>query len=148
MTKKDNYEAISVPESQELLLPIDRHLKKVNPDVFIVTDGDIPCDISYQVMTTDTFSQGISHQQLVDILPQMNAMMADLGGMLSSWFMPEVKGVTVHFSQPVNHLTTNTGNIIDVKNKMAILHPDILSKNERVLFTSPPVKITPWIPRD
>ncbi|RXJ74350.1 hypothetical protein CS022_04690 [Veronia nyctiphanis] len=148
MSKKANYEAFVIPASQELPLPIDRHLKKVNPDVFVETKGEQVCDISYQVMAEPKYNAGISSGELSALVPQMNAIMDDLGGMLSSWFMPEVKGITVHFDQDVNSLTTTLGNVIPATGRKVFIRPSDLVEDESVLFSVPPDKITPWLPSD
>lgn len=147
MTKKKNYEELAIPASQELPLPIDNHLRKVNPDVFIETAGDDVCDISFQVMAKAQFESEISQSEIASLLPQMSAMMQDLGGMFSSWFMPEVQGVMVHFDEPQSQLKTSAGRNITVDGKVAVIRASELEKGEEIYFPETPLKVTPWIPQ-
>ncbi|WP_407333114.1 DUF2987 domain-containing protein [Enterovibrio sp. 27052020O] len=147
MTKKKNYEEFVIPASQELPLPIDSNLRRVNPDVFIETEGDAVCDVSFQVMAKNAFVREMSDKDVNVLVPQMTAMMQDLGGMFSTWFMPDVQGVSVHFSQPQSSLSTSKGRVIDVEDKVAVVRLNDLQEGERILFSQQPIKITPWIPQ-
>ncbi|MGF1767390.1 DUF2987 domain-containing protein [Enterovibrio makurazakiensis] len=147
MVKKKNYEEFVIPDSQELPLPIDNRLRQVNPDVFIQTEGETPCDVSFQVLAKETYEKELSEQELGHLVPQMTAMMQDLGGMFSSWFMPDVEGVSVHFDQAPSSLSTSEGRVIEVVGNVAVLKLADLKEGERVLFERTPVKVTPWIPQ-
>lgn len=148
MTKEEHYEEFSIPRSQELPLPLDNHLRKVNPDVFIVTENGEACDVSFQVLVRDKVGQEISAQQVRNWLPQMTAMMADLGGMFSSWFMPEVKGVMIHFSDStIDHLNTSEGTYLEVSDNIAIVDVSKLAQDEVIYLPDEPLKITPWMPK-
>ncbi|CZF79361.1 DUF2987 domain-containing protein [Grimontia marina] len=147
MTKKAHYEEFEIPASQELPLPIDSHLRKVNPDVFIETAGTQACDISFQVMAKKSFGSEVTEEQVNNLVPQMTTMMKDLGGMFSSWFMPEVEGVTVHFANVQPELKTSEGRAINVEGKVAIIRLNEMKTGERVFFPQKPLKVTPWIPQ-
>ncbi|MDD1780732.1 DUF2987 domain-containing protein [Enterovibrio sp. ZSDZ35] len=147
MIKKEHSEVFTIPPSQELPLPIDNHLRQVNPDVFIETAGDGVCDVSYQVMANTAFDEAISAEDIQSLVPQMTAMMKDLGGMFASWFMPDVEGVMVHFAEPVSSLSTSNGRSIEVNGKVAVIRLDELKQGETIAFSQPPLKVTPWIPQ-
>ncbi|WP_394211357.1 DUF2987 domain-containing protein [Enterovibrio calviensis] len=147
MTKKKHYEEFVIPASQELPLPIDSNLRRVNPDVFIETAGDAFCDVSFQVMAKNAFENEMSVDDVSVLVPQMTAMMQDLGGMFSSWFMPDVEGVSLHFAEPQSSLETSKGRIIDMEGKVAVVRLADLQDDERVLFSQQPIKVTPWIPQ-
>ncbi|EOD80668.1 hypothetical protein D515_00293 [Grimontia indica] len=147
MTKKAHYEEFEIPASQELPLPIDNHLRKVNPDVFIETAGTQACDISFQVLAKSSFGSEVTEEEVNNLVPQMTTMMQDLGGMFASWFMPEVEGVTVHFADAQPELKTSEGRTIDVNGKVAVIRASELKSGERVFFPQEPLKVTPWIPQ-
>ncbi|PKF50445.1 DUF2987 domain-containing protein [Enterovibrio nigricans] len=147
MIKKQHSEFFVIPPSQELPLPIDNHLRQVNPDVFIETMGDAVCDVSFQVLAKESFNEEMSAEEIQNLVPQMTAMMKDLGGMFASWFMPEVEGVMVHFAEPVSSLSTSEGRSINVDGKVAIIRVDELKQGEKIAFTKTPLKVTPWIPQ-
>ncbi|WP_226926523.1 DUF2987 domain-containing protein [Grimontia hollisae] len=147
MTKEEHYEEFDIPASQELPLPIDNHLRKVNPDVFIETEGDTTCDISFQVLAKKPFTQEMTDSDVNTLVPQMTVMMQDLGGMFASWFMPEVGGVMVHFREPQSALKTSEGRIIDVDGNIAVIRASELKGGERIFFPQAPLKVTPWIPQ-
>lgn len=147
MTKEEHYEDFEIPASQELPLPIDNHLRSVNPDVFIETEGQTACDISFQVLAKKPFKKEMTEGDVNTLVPQMTAMMQDLGGMFASWFMPEVEGVMVHFREPQSALKTSEGRIIDVGGNVAVIRASELKGGERIFFPQAPLKVTPWIPQ-
>ncbi len=145
--KKEHFEAFSIPVSQELPLPIDNHLRKVNPDVFVDVDESAgTCNMTYQVMSA-SIPDELSADYLGILLPQMQTMMSDLGGMFASWFMPDVKGVVLHFSEENLNLTSNSGTEFSVKAGKVIIDASQLAKGETIRFETKPLKITPWIPK-
>lgn len=147
MTKEKNFEQFVIPPSQELPLPIDNHLRQVNPDVFIETAGEQICDISFQVMAKNAYSSELDAAEVQKLVPQMTAMMHELGGMFASWFMPEVQGVMVHFAEPQSSLATSDGRSIAVNGKIAVIRMDELGNNERIYLPDGALKVTPWIPQ-
>ncbi|WP_434360777.1 DUF2987 domain-containing protein [Parasalinivibrio latis] len=147
MQKKEHFEEFSIPASQELPLPIDNHLRKVNPDVFVDVDESAGiCNMTYQVMTSSVPDE-LSKAYVMSLLPQMQTMMSDLGGMFASWFMPEVKGVVLHFPQNTPALESSLGNTVRLEDGRAIIDVGKLADGETIRFDTKPVKITPWIPK-
>ncbi|MDW2405405.1 DUF2987 domain-containing protein, partial [Vibrio sp. 1262-1] len=95
MEKEEHYEEFVIPASKELPLPIDKNLKSANPLVFVHTPKDSRCDYSLVVMTKEPLQGSVSYEQLKPLMPQMQSMLEDLGGMFAGWFTPEVQGVTM-----------------------------------------------------
>jgi hypothetical protein len=102
MEKEENYEEFVIPPSNELPLPLDNNLKSANPLVFVQTPKDTRCDYSLVVMAKEPLQGNVSYEQLVPLMPQMQSMLEDLGGMFASWFTPEVLGVTMEFANELN----------------------------------------------
>jgi hypothetical protein len=98
MEKEEHYEEFVIPASKELPLPIDKNLKSANPLVFVQTPIDTRCDYSLVVMTKEPLQGNVSYEQLAPLMPQMQSMLEDLGGMFAGWFTPDVQGVTMEFS--------------------------------------------------
>lgn len=148
MRKEKHYEELVIPENQELRVPIDNNLRQANPDVTFVIDDGITCDMSMQVIANNTFETQISQAEIAALTPQMDQLLADLGGMFSSWFMPEVGGVVVHFDQDATDaLQTSKGKTIAVNQRKAVIKLAELSEGEVVSLPVPAVKVTPWIPK-
>ncbi|PFG56136.1 Protein of unknown function (DUF2987) [Vibrio sp. ES.051] len=102
MEKEEHYEELVIPASQELPLPVDKNLKSANPLVFVDTPTGTRCDYSLVVMTKEPLLGNVSYEQLSSIMPQMQTMLEDLGGMFADWFTPEVQGVTMEFANRLN----------------------------------------------
>lgn len=102
MEKEEHYEEFVIPASKELPLPIDKNLKSANPLVFVHTPKDSRCDYSLVVMTKEPLQGSVSYEQLKPLMPQMQSMLEDLGGMFAGWFTPEVQGVTMEFANELN----------------------------------------------
>ncbi|MDF4604067.1 DUF2987 domain-containing protein, partial [Vibrio parahaemolyticus] len=102
MEKEEHYEEFVIPASKELPLPIDKNLKSANPLVFVHTPKDSRCDYSLVVMTKKPLQGSVSFEQLKPLMPQMQSMLEDLGGMFAGWFTPEVQGVTMEFANELN----------------------------------------------
>ncbi|PSW06231.1 DUF2987 domain-containing protein [Photobacterium lipolyticum] len=130
MRKEKHYQELVIPESNELVVPVDKNLRQANPDVTFVIDDGITCDVSMQVIANKDFDTSLSQNEIAQLVPQMNNMLSDLGGMFASWFMPEAEGVVVHFTE----------------SKTVIKLAD-LSQDEVLQFPQPIVKVTPWIPQ-
>ncbi len=69
-------------------MPVDKNLRQANPDVTFVIDDGITCDVSMQVIANKDFDTSLSQNEIAQLVPQMNNMLFDLGGMFASWFMP------------------------------------------------------------
>ncbi|MDA0116481.1 DUF2987 domain-containing protein [Vibrio sp. T11.5] len=102
MEKEEHYEELKSSPYHELLVPLDNNLKSANPLVFVQTPMDQRCDFSMVVMTKEPFNGEIAYADVEKLMPQMQAMLEDLGGMFSSWFTPDVDGVTLEFANKLN----------------------------------------------
>lgn len=99
MEKEQHYERLKVSENHELLVPIDSNLRQANPLVFVDTPQELQCDFSMVVMTKQSLQGHVTANEMARILPQMQTLLEDLGGMFASWFTPEVKGLTFEFTE-------------------------------------------------
>ncbi len=102
MEKEEHYEELKSSQYNELLVPIDDNLRQANPLVFVQTPQDRRCDFSMVVMTKEPFEGKVGYQDVEKLMPQMQAMLEDLGGMFASWFTPNVEGVTLEFADKLN----------------------------------------------
>ncbi|OOF20443.1 hypothetical protein BZJ17_12960 [Salinivibrio sp. IB574] len=149
MRKKEHYEAFDIPPSQALPLPLDNQLRKVNPDVFVETPAGMTCDISFQVLVNTPVDQQLTGEQIQGWLPQMDAMMKNLGGMFASWFMPKTQGVVVHFGPDVSgNVVSTTGQSYVIENRKVTIDASALQPESRLTLPATPIKISPWLPKD
>jgi hypothetical protein len=73
-------------------------------------------------------------------------MLADLGGMFSKWFSPDVTGLTLEFSEPdFDTLALSNGKQISIVNKRAIVTLDDIEAGVTLLLPTAPQRIMPWI---
>lgn len=146
MEKEEHYEEFTIPSSQELPLPIDNNLKSANPLVYIQTEEGKQCDISMEVLANKPLTGSVSFDELTLLTTQMNAMLSDIGGMFSKYFMPDVEGVRFVFSDAVtSEIKASNGVIIPIENGKATVDLREFSKETSFELPATPLKVTPWL---
>ncbi|EHV5552338.1 DUF2987 domain-containing protein [Vibrio vulnificus] len=147
MEKEEHYEEFMIPASKELPLPIDNNLKSANPLVFVQTPQDMRCDYSLVVMTKQPLQGKVTYAQLEPLMPQMKTMLDDLGGMFSSWFTPDVEGVTMEFAEQLNDMITfsNGQKKAIVNGKVQVALSDI-GEAGYMLLPQPTMRVLPYLP--
>ncbi|HCH1967664.1 DUF2987 domain-containing protein [Vibrio parahaemolyticus] len=148
MEKEEHYEEFVIPASKELPLPIDKNLKSANPLVFVHTPKDSRCDYSLVVMTKEPLQGSVSFEQLKPLMPQMQSMLEDLGGMFAGWFTPEVQGVTMEFANELNgKIVFSNGQekaIINGKVQVALSE---IGEGGTITLPEPTVRVLPYLPQ-
>ncbi|MGR6861537.1 DUF2987 domain-containing protein [Aliivibrio salmonicida] len=146
MEKEEHYEEFTIPTNQELPLPIDNNLKSANPLVYIQTEEGKQCDISMEVLANNPLTGSVSFDELTLLTTQMDAMLSDIGGMFSKYFMPDVEGVRFVFSDAVtSEIKASNGVIIPVENGKATVDLREFSKETSFELPATPLKVTPWL---
>ncbi|EJL6391791.1 DUF2987 domain-containing protein [Vibrio vulnificus] len=147
MEKEEHYEEFMIPASKELPLPVDNNLKSANPLVFVQTQQDMRCDYSLVVMTKQPLQGKVTYAQLEPLMPQMKTMLDDLGGMFSSWFTPDVEGVTMEFADQLNDMITfsNGQKKAIVNGKVQVALSEIGEAGYMVL-PQPTMRVLPYLP--
>ncbi|EGQ7833425.1 TPA: DUF2987 domain-containing protein [Vibrio vulnificus] len=147
MEKEEHYEEFMIPASKELPLPIDNNLKSANPLVFVQTPQDMRCDYSLVVMTKQPLQGKVTYEQLEPLMPQMKTMLDDLGGMFSSWFTPDVEGVTMEFADQLNDMITFSNGqkkaIVNGKVQVALSE---IGEAGYMLLPQPTMRVLPYLP--
>ncbi|EHI9240183.1 DUF2987 domain-containing protein [Vibrio vulnificus] len=147
MEKEEHYEEFMIPTSKELPLPIDNNLKSANPLVFVQTPQDMRCDYSLVVMTKRPLQGKVTYAQLEPLMPQMKTMLDDLGGMFSSWFTPDVEGVTMEFADQLNDMITFSNGqkkaIVNGKVQVALSE---IGEAGYMLLPQPTMRVLPYLP--
>lgn len=148
MEKEEHYEEFVIPASKELPLPIDKNLKSANPLVFVHTPKDSRCDYSLVVMTKEPLQGSVSFEQLKPLMPQMQSMLEDLGGMFAGWFTPEVQGVTMEFANELNgKIVFSNGQekaIINGKVQVALSE---IGEGGTITLPEPTMRVLPYLPQ-
>lgn len=148
MQKDEHYEDLTIPESNELAVPVDTNLRQANPDVTFVIDDGITCDVSMQVIAKSHYGEQINQSDIQSLVPQMDQILSELGGMFSSWFMPAVEGVVVHFEHPLTEaIALANGTKAQIQGNRLILKLADLQTGEQIQLPHTAVKVTPWIPK-
>ncbi|MEJ3601840.1 DUF2987 domain-containing protein [Vibrio vulnificus] len=147
MEKEEHYEEFMIPASKELPLPVDNNLKSANPLVFVQTPQDMRCDYSLVVMTKQPLQGKVTYAQLEPLMPQMKTMLDDLGGMFSSWFTPDVEGVTMEFADQLNDMITFSNGqkkaIVNGKVQVALSE---IGEAGYMLLPQPTMRVLPYLP--
>ncbi|MBA5763481.1 DUF2987 domain-containing protein [Vibrio sp. 404] len=147
MEKEEHYEEIVISDSQEVMVPLDDNLKSANPLVFVDTPMDQRCDFSMVVMTKQPFVGEVSYQQVEVLLPQMQSILEELGGMFASWFTPAVEGVTLEFANNLNSkVTFSNGSekqIVDGKVQVSLSE---IGENGFMTLPQETLRVLPYLP--
>ncbi|EMR9627336.1 DUF2987 domain-containing protein [Vibrio parahaemolyticus] len=148
MEKEEHYEEFVIPASKELPLPIDKNLKSANPLVFVHTPKDSRCDYSLVVMTEEPLQGSVSYEQLKPLMPQMQSMLEDLGGMFAGWFTPEVQGVTMEFANELNGkvVFSNGQERAIVNGKVQVALSEI-GEGGTITLPEPTMRVLPYLPQ-
>ncbi|MGF1779563.1 DUF2987 domain-containing protein [Vibrio nomapromontoriensis] len=147
MEKEEKYEELKTSEYNELLVPLDGNLKQANPLVYIHTPQMKQCDFSMVVMTKESLSGKVSYQDVASLLPQMQTMLNDLGGMFSGWFTADVAGLTLEFAeQSDGRIELSDGEFIEIVNGKAQVLLEQIGNNGHMQLPSKTSRVLPYIP--
>ncbi|EHH1238964.1 DUF2987 domain-containing protein [Vibrio parahaemolyticus] len=148
MEKEEHYEEFVIPTSKELPLPIDKNLKSANPLVFVHTPKDSRCDYSLVVMTKELLQGNVSYEQLKPLMPQMQSMLEDLGGMFAGWFTPEVQGVTMEFANELNgKIVFSNGQEKAIVNGKVQVALSEIGEGGTITLPEPTMRVLPYLPQ-
>ncbi|EHK4785629.1 DUF2987 domain-containing protein [Vibrio parahaemolyticus] len=148
MEKEEHYEEFVIPASKELPLPIDKNLKSANPLVFVHTHKDSRCDYSLVVMTKEPLQGSVSYEQLKPLMPQMQSMLEDLGGMFAGWFTPEVQGVTMEFANELNgKIVFSNGQEKAIVNGKVQVALSEIGEGGTITLPEPTMRVLPYLPQ-
>ncbi|MDF4979898.1 DUF2987 domain-containing protein [Vibrio parahaemolyticus] len=148
MEKEEHYEEFVIPASKELPLPIDKNLKSANPLVFVHTPKDSRCDYSFVVMTKEPLQGSVSYEQLKPLMPQMQSMLEDLGGMFAGWFTPEVQGITMEFANELNgKIVFSNGQEKAIVNGKVQVALSEIGEGGTITLPEPTMRVLPYLPQ-
>ena len=148
MEKEQHYEELKSTRHHELIVPVDNNLKSANPLVFVQTPQNERCDFSMVVMTKQPLSGKVSYTDVEKLMPQMQTMLEDLGGMFASWFTPDVEGVTMEFDNQLNGQVefSNGGKKPIVNGKVQVALSDI-GKGGSMMLPQETSRVLPYLPK-
>ncbi|ENO8414904.1 DUF2987 domain-containing protein [Vibrio mimicus] len=148
MEKEEHYEELKIGPGYELLVPLDNNLRQANPLVFVDTPQDKRCDFSMVVMAKKPFEGKVAYQEVEVLLPQMQAMLEQLGGMFASWFTPAVEGVTLEFSPETEGvITLSNGQTVSIVNHKAQVALSQISPEGWMELPAPTLRVLPYLPK-
>ncbi|AOW82592.1 DUF2987 domain-containing protein [Vibrio mimicus] len=148
MEKEEHYEELKTGPGYELLVPLDNNLRQANPLVFVDTPQDKRCDFSMVVMAKKPFEGKVAYQEVEVLLPQMQAMLEQLGGMFASWFTPAVEGVTLEFSPETEGvITLSNGQTVAIVNHKAQVALSQIGPDGWMELPAPTLRVLPYLPK-
>ncbi|UPR48872.1 DUF2987 domain-containing protein [Vibrio cyclitrophicus] len=146
MEKEEHYEELKVSPTHELLLPVDQNLRSANPLIFVQTQEQ-ECAYSLVVMTQEPLAGTVEVALLESLLPQMQAMLEDVSGMFSSWFTPDVEGLTLEFDNKLEgNIALSNGKQIPITQGRAKFTLEELNGSDSITLPEPTVRVLPYIP--
>ncbi|MCL9776800.1 DUF2987 domain-containing protein [Vibrio methylphosphonaticus] len=147
MEKEEKYEELKTSKYNELLVPLDGNLKQANPLVYIQTPPMRQCDFSMVVMTKEPLAGKVSYQDIANLLPQMQTMLTDLGGMFSGWFTADVAGLTLEFAELSDgRIELSDGAFIEISDGKAQVLLEQIDKNGFMQLPAKTSRVLPYIP--
>ncbi|MFB9217366.1 DUF2987 domain-containing protein [Vibrio sinaloensis] len=148
MEKEEHYEELKISPYNEVIVPLDNNLRSANPLVFVHTPMDMRCDFSMVVMTKEPMNGQVTYQEVEVLLPQMQAILEQLGGMFASWFTPDVEGVTLEFPNELNStIQFSNGNskaIIDGKVQVSLAE---IGEGGSMTLPQETARVLPYLPK-
>lgn len=148
MEKEEHYEELTISPHKELIVPLDNNLRKANPLVFVHTPMDQRCDFSMVVMTKEPLNGKVTYEEVKKLLPQMQTILEDLGGMFASWFTPDVEGVTLEFaSKLTNEIQLSDGRTIAIENGKAQVALADIGEGGYMILPENTVRVLPYLPK-
>ncbi|MFA0055741.1 DUF2987 domain-containing protein [Vibrio echinoideorum] len=145
MEKEEHYEELKVSPVHELLLPVDKNLRSANPLIFVQTQEQ-ECAYSLVVMTQEPLTGKVEITQIESLLPQMQAMLEDVSGMFSSWFTPDVEGLTLEFANKLEgNIELSNGKQIQINEGRAKFTVAEL-EGSSITLPEATVRVLPYIP--
>lgn len=147
MEKEEHYETLQPSAVNELIVPLDNNLRQANPLVFVDTPNDRRCDFSTVVMTRQPLQGKVSYAEIERLLPQMQSLLEELGGMFAGWFTPEVKGVTLEFAHDLQgEIKLSSGASIPVVNGKAQIDVSQIGPDGWMLLPQATARVLPYLP--
>ena len=148
MEKEEHYEELQISPYNEVLVPLDNNLKSANPLVFVHTPMDMRCDFSMVVMTKDPMNGEVSYDEVKVLLPQMQAILEQLGGMFASWFTPDVEGVTLEFPDNLNGMIQfSNGTSKPIVNGKAQVSLEEIGEGGSMTLPTETARVLPYLPK-
>jgi hypothetical protein len=148
MEKEEHYEELTISPYNEVLVPLDSNLRSANPLVFVHTPMDTRCDFSMVVMTKEPMSGQISYDQIEVLLPQMQVILEQLGGMFASYFTPDVEGVTLEFPNNLNStIKFSNGSTKKIVNGKAQVALSEIGKGGTMTLPAETARVLPYLPK-
>ncbi|WP_159739131.1 DUF2987 domain-containing protein [Vibrio atypicus] len=148
MEKEEHYEELQISPYNEVLVPLDNNLKSANPLVFVHTPMDMRCDFSMVVMTKDPMNGEVSYDDVKVLLPQMQAILEQLGGMFASWFTPDVEGVTLEFPDNLNGMIQfSNGTSKPIVNGKAQVSLEEIGEGGSMTLPTETARVLPYLPK-
>ncbi|GEM74578.1 DUF2987 domain-containing protein [Vibrio sagamiensis] len=147
MEKDVHYEEFVISSSKELMIPLDKNLKSANPLVFVQTPESERCDYSLVVMAKYQLQGNVNYEQISLLLPQMQSLLEELGGVFASWFTPKVEGLTLEFSKELNgHVTFSNGTMKAITNGKVQVSLNEIGEGGFITLPQSTTRILPYLP--
>ena len=147
ITKTNEY-PLNYTADSKLLLPFDETLDKDKALIIVHPKQGEQCQLKMQMESSQEYGDSISYKQMANLQNEFDALMGKLSGFfmrtLFSFMMPDVKGVTLVFDNPVSMPLGANEQVSCEANRCTVITPDNDNK-KRLTFSQPISQIIPFI---
>jgi hypothetical protein len=132
---------LSLIKQQRFTVPSDKILKMARAEVVVeLQQAANRCDMSVQLETkAEHLKPDYEQQELQMLLSQYQAFFSGMGGFLS-FMMPDVHGLTLHFSDNIDLLSLPEG--LTLEQGMLQLSSEWIASSKGLKLESAPLRIT------
>lgn len=136
---------LTLAANGELLLPFDEQMNDNKAKIRLQQHEDaVPCDLNFRLRNKLPLSRDISLLEVRKIHQQFDLLMDEMAG-IAKYMLPEIKGVTVLFSQPAQLQTPV--DYVQCQELQCTIDLSKVPADGVLSFTKTPDYIVPWIPR-
>lgn len=144
-------EPLTIANNGELILPYSKLLNDRKALIRLYQSaGAVPCDLNFRLRSKMPLDAEVSFSQLLKMHQQFDQLLQELAG-LGRYFLPEMRGLTLHFSAEakVLQLPAALQSRLQCKEKQCQL--DLVNMDDKltdsIRFQAAPEYLVPWLTR-
>lgn len=136
---------LTLAANGELLLPFDEQMNDNKAKIRLQQHDDaVPCDLNFRLRNKLPLASDISLLEVRKIHQQFDMLMDEMAG-IAKYMLPEIKGVTVLFSQPAQ--LQSPVDYVQCQELQCTIDLSKAPADAVLSFSKTPDYIVPWIPR-
>ena len=134
---------VEIGADSELLLPFDKDLRDNKAKLHVNVTDKAPCDLAFQIMTTENNTAEYSTLSLVKQIEEFDLFLGNMAGYFGRMNLPATVGVQFIFDETVDAYTTS-GNLFKSGKQISLSQDEIIrDKIAGIKFSKQPLRIVP-----